>query len=814
MVELIARRARRNGTPARVEAPSRRLASGVCAAVAAFAAAVAAAVGPAHGRSAEYSWPPPSLPHSEPAVGWYAPLPLLNRVPASLLVDVPCGLAPPLRNWSAVTVLATARHPARTEALRMVLEHGSLRITVGPRTVRTEPWPESCPLRVTVEDGLLRERGRTLRLNTGTPGEMPVVTGLFSGLDLRAGEAPRIAVHTKAYATSWTDRQTLAGALFALLALVALISLGPPVARSRLRVRLARSAQSVWRARDATDAVVVAVLLVWWIVAPTFYDDGWFWVINRVSRELGSVSLYYDNWGVNQPLGYWLERLRYWSVGSTNDLVVMRLPALGALIATWLLCRRCLRMVKGVSNRASFRWVLAAAFLVGAVSWGMTVRLEPFVALLAVTCLAAMGSFVLEPRLTPFMVALPAAALAATAHPAGLVAAAPLIAATPETIRWLQEARRSRALGLSALLIAALALTLVTFTLGADLHTRLADGRLLRTGDYFYEPWQEYIRYLHFDLNGGGTATRHLSLALLLLSVYAWLVAGRWSRRDVTSLPTRSLAIGLLLLALVPSKWPWHFGSFIGIGAVAVATEVARLTRATEKSSSRPGRAGVALIVLAGVVAWAWNAHNSWSVFDLQQVRWSEAFGLTHGTLAGLALCAGGMAVGLYCSSRLRELLPRLFPGITAGLVLAVVGATVMVLVHDASVSPWSPARQNLEALTRGNSCGLAHHVRGNRNFVQTTSDPSVRTLLEPPVALYFPCATIPAVRGGVIEIPQSVVYASDPWPLRQRDAPFAAIPDLFEMRPVARGAQGLEILSVAGRIPQFARVDAVRRSE
>ena len=159
-------------------------------------------------------------------------------------------------------------------------------------------------------------------------------------------------------------------------------------------------------------------------------------------------------------------------------------------------------MVVGGASPPGIRWVLAGAFLIAATSWGMTLRLEPFVALLAVACLAAMVSFMREPRITPLAVAMPAAVLATTAHPAGLVAASPVLASAPAVARWLSADGRSRVLALAALLGAAFALTLVVYTLDADLQSRLADGRLLREGEYFYEPWQEYIRYLDFDRRG------------------------------------------------------------------------------------------------------------------------------------------------------------------------------------------------------------------------------------------------------------------------------------------------------------------------
>jgi hypothetical protein len=83
--------------------------------------------------------------------------------------------------------------------------------------------------------------------------------------------------------------------------------------------------------------------------------------------------------------------------------------------------------------------------------------------------------------------------------------------------------------------------------------------------------------------------------------------------------------------------------------------------------------------------------------------------------------------------------------------------------------------------------------------------------LLEPPVALYFPCSTIPAVENGVVQVPRLVVFQSELWPLQERDGPFTAVPDLYELTRIADGPGGVKVLSVDDTVPGFARADAQR---
>ena len=67
--------------------------------------------------------------------------------------------------------------------------------------------------------------------------------------------------------------------------------------------------------------------------------------------------------------GYRLEWVQHWVAQNSSALVVLRVPALLALVATWLLSRWIVsRLPRGGSG--TVLWALAAAFLVGAFAWG------------------------------------------------------------------------------------------------------------------------------------------------------------------------------------------------------------------------------------------------------------------------------------------------------------------------------------------------------------------------------------------------------------------------------------------------------------
>jgi hypothetical protein len=783
-------------------------------AVLALLAAVVVAAGPAREVRSEYAWPPTELPEETPTTGWYSPLPLLNRVPFSLDLRVPCNLAPSLTSRGSATVLATARRPNDPAALRVLLARGELRIEIGQSELARLTWPSACPLAVRIEDGRLRLPDRAIRLETPALARMPIVTGLFTTLDLRSGSAPQVVVETRAYAMQQTRLQVVAAMLAVILACLALLLLARPNTR-RTRPSLRSHLIHLRHSLDRTDATVVCVLIVWWVLAPTLFDDGWIWVENRAFADFGTASVYYDSWGESTPIGYWILWAGHSLVALSTDLVLARLPTLVFLLGAWAVCRYTATRVLDWPPCRGVQWTLAGAFLVGATAWGMTLRPEPFVGFLVLVSLAGMVSFVRAPGPAPLCVAVPAAVLAVTGHPAGIVGAAPLLAGLPAAVRWARAARLPALISVGTLLAAALAMLTIVLTLDSDLAARIEEARILREGTFHNEPfWREYVRYENFDTAGGATAVRHLSLALLVLSAVAGLTRRRASDADVSPLPARSVAIGLVLLSFVPSKWPWHFGTLAAIATVAVAAEVARLVGDRRRAGRWPIRLAVATPILVSVFVWSWSETGEWSRLDVQHTSWDGVFGERTAVLIALALIASALALLVRAGRSFapRVALARLVLWAVPILSLAVLSGTIGVLVVDTARTSWSPARQNLEALGSGSSCGLAHQLRGGGDVGALIADPETATLLEPPVALYFPCARIPRIEEGLVEIPTIAVFQSTLWPLRERDGPFAAVADLYELRRTATGPKGVRVFFVIKRVPGFSRLDTQRR--
>jgi hypothetical protein len=681
----------------------------------ALVASLVGALGPAENVRTTYSWPPATLPSGAPGKAWFAPLLLLRHRPEAISATVPCVPPAPLRAAGpGAPVLATARFPERNGGLAITERNRRLTIRIGGELLRTVRLPaaagESCAYELRLGNGRWSLSGgpEDLALGGGL-GRMPVVSGLFSARDLRSEPRTSVEVTTVVHATDPQPHQAVAWTLAALCALAALFL----VAAGR-RPRPAdayRAARSSLKHARPADAVVGIVLVAWWVLSPAFADDGW--VIARVGTfsTSGGFSAYYNSFGSNYPNDFWLEWLLHWIVES--PLVVLRLVPLLCLAAVWVLCRwilgRVLQASVGESSVAP--WALACAFLAGALAWGMTVRPEPVTALVVIAVLACTVRFLEKESAAPLAGAAVLIPLGLTGHHAALAAFAPLLVASPAILRW----ARTRIAAAATIVAASIALLVTLLFVGADLEQRRADARIAP----LFQPdatWRdEVLRYLLLlDVPPFATPLRRASVALLLLAVVAFLLRARRTRQPLLDLPAASLGLALILFVATPTKHAWHFGALIGLAAVAVAAETARVR--AEARVSR-GWAIRPLVVLAAgivVIAWSWFPRHPWNEVDLRTLDWTLGFEQSL-SLASLAVALPVvLLVVLVAVTRLRGGgsgdVPWRVASWTAPLVVApLLVFTLAVLAADAAKSDgWTLARQNLGSLAGAAGCGLA----------------------------------------------------------------------------------------------------------
>jgi hypothetical protein len=688
--------------------------------------AVVGAFGPAEHLRTRYSWPPSDLPATQPERLWYTPLLIARHEPESISARLPCRLSQPLRRADRpVTLLATAREPTTTGGLAVTEAGQGLLVSIGDRTVdRLEldsgtPTGEDCTYHLLLSGDRWSIGGGPDEISrAGSLEAMPRVQGLFSGLDLRSETAPSVEVTTTVHGTRTTVRQTIAWTAAALAALIALLLVAVNGFSRRPWAIAASAARQVVAQARPVDALIAVVLLTWWPIGPVFYDDGWVLARQRNFSESGGFSAYYSSFGVNLPLDYWLEWVEHWLFQSSSAVVVLRLPALLCLGATWILCRWTLRrtLASSVGEDRVAVWALGSAYAVGALAWGMTLRPEPVVALLVAGVLACTVRFLERQTVAPLAVAAVLVVLALSAHPAGIVAFAPLLVAAPRLARW----ARSRLSVAAAIAVASLALLITFATVGSDLGQRRADAVSLRTYGDETAGWRDELsRYSQLSQAPYGAGLRRESVALIVLAVLAYLLRRRRDRQSaLLDLPATALGVALVLFLATPTKWPWHFGALIALAAVAVGSETARLRE--DARNSRGWQARPYLVIAAAMLAaaWSWFPRLDWNELDLRTLEWTLGIEsrLTLAKVGGaiplvLLVVLVAVELGRRRGRNAREV-PWRVAALTAPiLAIPLIAFTVCVLVADAAkTNAWTLARQNLKTLVGDPRCGLANN--------------------------------------------------------------------------------------------------------
>ncbi len=754
-----------------VAAPTRRVRIAQALALTALVAAAVGALGPAERVRTTYAWPPKDLPTGAPRNAWYTPLVLVRHRPEAISARIPCSLPALPGAGSPVRVLGTARYPERTEGLAVTKRGDQLVLAIGETTldrVRLRParaGPGECAYDLRLGAGAWSIKGGPGQLKRGGALEtLPKVTGLFSELDLRSSTPPSIEVTTAVHATRTTTRQGVAWTLAVLAAITALLLVSVE-RKPRPRSGTRRALRAAKAHSHPVDAVVGVSLLGWWVIAPAFFDDGWIAAREQMFASSRGFSIYYNTLATNMPLDYWLEWANHWLAQATSALLVLRLPTLACLATTWVLCRWIFARVRASSSGGSAiaLWALACGFLISAIAWGMTLRPEPFTGLLVVAIIACVVRFLERGTVASVAAGAVLIPLALTAHPAGVVSLAAVLVAAPTLVRWAWPHLADA----TAIVAGACALLTTLLLVGSDLEQRLLDARTTATYTGFAPEWRdETARYVLLSYDLYGTPLRRASVVLILLAVLAFVLRRRqrngWSLLDF---PASVLAVGLLLLIATPSKWPWHFGTLIGIGAVAVATETEYLRRAATLSRRWRALPFLAVGAAAIVGAWSWRTRAHWNPVDLRTLDWRPALenDLPLSQLAGalpVALLAVALLVALARGRRgqLHAVPWRVASWTAPVLAVPVLVFTAATLVVDsAKTSSWTLARQNIETIVGDPGCGLAEDL-----FV--------------------------SVRSSARALSTSGVHRSAPVPGWVPRAPVAALPR-FALGPAAEGS-------------------------
>jgi hypothetical protein len=602
-----------------------------------------------------------------------------------------------------------------------------------------------------------------------------------------------------------TTRQRLGWSIAVLAAVSALFIVALDALREAAVTQRLFRRSAIARVRPV-DLLVGAVLLGWWIISPANVDDGWIFAREHSYSEAGGFTNYYDALGANLPSDYWVEWLQHWLAQASSALLVLRVPAFLCLVATWFVCRwtlsRC--MPSDRKGDAGQLWVLASAFLAGAVAWDMTLRPEPVTALLATCALACAVTFQRRPSALPLVLAAVLVPLALTAHYTGVVVFAPLLAISPRLLSW----GRQRLSTSVTLIASSVALLVVVATVGSDVGQRLADARTTRAAtsspqDAWYD---ELARYERLDDVFFATPLRRGAVALIFVVALMFVFRRDRIRREL-DLPARALIISLPLLFVTWGKLPWHFGALIGLAAVAAGTESWRLRREAHRASGisvRPYVFWVAGVLAAG---WAWTVRGPWAPIDLRTLSWGSdlervvPLDVIASLLPVLALAAL-LLRGIAAHDKALYTAPWNVAALTAPLlVVPLLSVTFLVFALDTAMTgSWTLGRQNLETLTGAVKCGLAddvavtsRNVAGGQALAELLAKDGVRTFVNPNRLMYFPCVRVPRIHDGIAEPPEFVIapWQKDALPVAYKNSPFIGLLDAYRLRPLTLGGSG-----------------------
>ncbi len=549
-------------------------------------------------------------------------LPLVPYRPLSLDATVPCAALATLnlrdQGGDALRTLpATADRAGRIgQGLVVAVHSGTVQVTASGATLLRERLPVGgCRYRVVADAGGTRVlRDGAVRAAAG--GQVPQVAELATDVEgLSVADGLTATLHTDArYESIPTVLKT---GLLVLHAAALLGLLGLALCWFR-----GRAAPMQWPRPRAPDAVLVVVSAAWVLLAPLNFDDPWYLLMARGAAGSGSIgnTIYMFN-ATENPFVVSQYVLQLWGAVGGWGLVWMRLVPLIYGLLTWVLLRVLLTVGFGrelTSARAV--WALLVAHLLWWLPYGMTLRPEPLIVLLAAATLLLAELARRRRSVGILATATVTAALAVAVAPSGLVAAAPLVLALPWLWAWLRE-QGALPRVTAVLLLAAAATVLIPVgfadaTLGDVLESSAVH-------QWYYQTFSWYEEIVHYQtVLTLPDSSQWARRAPVVLTVAVLVVVAVGSGREngeadpVVRLLLGSAvcsAIALGLLALTPTKWVNHFGAAAAVATVLLAAALLR-SPLQGRAGGLAATAGAALLV--GAVSLSFAGPNLWRPYS------------------------------------------------------------------------------------------------------------------------------------------------------------------------------------------------------
>ena len=385
-----------------------------------------------------------------------------------------------------------------------------------------------------------------------------------------------------------------------------------------------RGRTGVW----ITDAVVTLLLVVWHFFGANTSDDGYLLNMARVADHAGYISNYYRWLGSPEsPIGWYYSILQGLTDISTASPFI-RIPTLLAGIASWFIISHSIlpRLGAAIRTNAVAYWTAGMLFLACWMPLNNGLRPEPIEAVLFIACWALVERAIARGSLLPGALAILAATFALGAGPTGIMCLAILFAGFRsywQNIRMgiytLRSAGTPKGLAITGVFAPILATGfLILYTVFADQTLgAMREAIRVRTEIGPNLGWfEDKARWIAlFGITPDGSVTRRfpILIMLLILGIMIYIIARRTPIAGLsTPVLTRvaGISIGsLLLLALTPTKWTHHFGTFIGIVAVVGAVGAVLMTN---RGIGIARNRWLAAAAVTAITALSFTANNDW----------------------------------------------------------------------------------------------------------------------------------------------------------------------------------------------------------
>ncbi|MGL6236037.1 MAG: arabinosyltransferase C-terminal domain-containing protein [Segniliparus sp.] len=550
--------------------------------------------------------------------------PLIALMPLDLHASIPCSAVAQLPPTGGVLLSTEPKDWAGSTGRGLFIQvfpdqvqvtsHGQL-VASAPRQAGAAPQCQTIDVWATPAQvgasfvGLPPQTGAP-QANAGqsvvSPHFRPEFSGVFTDLKGALDAPPSlVATADTRFDVTATAEKTLV-VLLSAAALVAALALRWGPIRPRLRVPRIK----------ALDLAVAGVLLVWNWLGAYSADDGYLVVMGRAARSTGYLANYYRYFGAAEAPFDWYDRVLSLAVGVTDQGVWLRLISVAAGLAVWALVSRVVlpKLGDAVAGHPLSSPTAAVVLIAFWLPFCSGLRPEALITLgaIATWCLAERA---IAGGRAPFFAAsaVLVAALTQALAPQGVVAVAVLLAATPAVLRSLRPFKLA-----DLALIAASGLAALSVVFAQQTFAGVLEALRLRYAVDTTNSWaQEFLRWnslLNYSPEGSIPRRWPLLAMLLCLGVVVFALSLRKIAGVRQASAWRLVAatfLTMLLLSLVPYKWPEHFGVFAAFGAVLAAAATALAAQYAKRSvfvSALVASAAFFFLALtvAGKNGWFW----------------------------------------------------------------------------------------------------------------------------------------------------------------------------------------------------------------